>query len=56
MDEINDKNILYGGPPPSSIDDQSRSLGEIVLKQLAKQENQNQVMFVSINLCINLYR
>lgn len=47
MSEIEDKNILYGGPLPSSIDDKSQSLGEIVLKLLAKKENQNDLMFVS---------
>lgn len=50
MNEYQDKNILYGGPLPPLIDDESRSLGEIVLKQLANKENQNDViMFVSMH-------
>lgn len=47
MSAYEDKNILYGGPLPPLIDDKSRSLGEIVLKQLSNNENQNDVMFVS---------
>lgn len=48
MSKIEDQNIIYGGPLPPSIDDKSRSLGEILLKLLAKKEIQNDLMFVSI--------
>lgn len=41
----NEKNILYGGPPPPLIDDESKSLGEVILKRLAV--NGNDVIFVS---------
>lgn len=41
----NEKNILYGGPEPPLIDDESKSLGEVILKRLAV--NDNDVIFVS---------
>lgn len=40
-----DKNILYGGPEPPLIDDESKSFGEVILKKLATHGNN--VMFVS---------
>lgn len=49
MSQNDEKHILYGGPLPPPIDDKSRSLGEIVLKSLAKEETENHLMFVSIN-------
>lgn len=39
------KNILYGGPEPPIIDDESESFGEVILKKLATHGNN--VMFVS---------
>lgn len=44
MSGSNMENILYGGPEPPSIDNQSKSLGEIVLKKLA--DDVDDVMFV----------
>lgn len=46
MSDKNDKNILYGGPEPPLIDDESKSLGEVLLKKLTVSPND--VMFVSI--------
>lgn len=40
------KNILYGGPEPPLIDDESKSFGEVILKKLATHGNN--VMFVSV--------
>lgn len=45
MGDDNEKNILYGGPEPSLIDEESKSLGEVILKKLAI--NGNDVIFVS---------
>lgn len=39
------KNILYGGPEPPLIDDESKSFGEVILKKLSTHGNN--VMFVS---------
>lgn len=39
------KHILYGGPEPPLIDDESKSFGEVILKKLATHGNN--VMFVS---------
>lgn len=47
MGDDNDKNILYGGPEPPLIDEDSKSLGEVILKKL--NINGDSVMFVSIN-------
>lgn len=41
----NEKNILYGGPEPPLIDEESKSLGEVILKRLALDGGD--VMFVS---------
>lgn len=41
------KNILYGGPEPPIIDDESRSFGEVILKKLATHGKKT--MFVSIS-------
>lgn len=38
-------NILYGGPEPPIIDDQSKSFGEVILKRL--QSHNETVSFVS---------
>lgn len=46
MSDNNGENILYGGPEPPLIDEESKSLGEVILKKLAV--NGNDVMFVSI--------
>lgn len=42
----NEEHILYGGPDPPLIDEDSNSLGEVILKKLAV--NGNDAMFVSI--------
>lgn len=42
----NVENILYGGPDPPLIDEDSKSLGEVILKKLT--DNGNDAMFVSI--------
>lgn len=47
MGDDNEKNILYGGPDPPMIDNESKSLGEVILKKLAV--NGNEVIFVSKN-------
>lgn len=47
MGDDNDKNILYGGPEPPLIDDDSKSLGEVILKKL--NSNGDSVMFVSMD-------
>lgn len=39
-----EKNILYGGPEPPLIDNESKSLGEVILKKLAC--NGDDVVFV----------
>lgn len=44
MSDKNDKNILYGGPEPPLIDDESKSLGEVLLRKLTV--NPNDVMFI----------
>lgn len=46
MGDDNDKNILYGGPEPPLIDEDSKSLGEVILKKL--NINGDSVIFVSI--------
>lgn len=46
MGSTNEENILYGGPEPPLVDDESQSLGEVLLKKLTI--NPNDVMFVSI--------
>lgn len=46
MSDKNEENILYGGPEPPLIDDESQSLGEVLLKKL-QTINPNDVMFVS---------
>lgn len=46
MSDKNDENILYGGVEPPLIDDESKSLGEVLLKKLTVSSND--VMFVSI--------
>lgn len=45
MSVKNEENILYGGPEPPLIDDESKSLGEVLLKKLTI--NPDEVMFVS---------
>lgn len=45
MSDKNEENILYGGPDPPLIDDESQSLGEVLLKKLTI--NANDIMFVS---------
>lgn len=45
MSAKNGENILYGGPEPPLIDDESQSLGEVLLKKLTIHPND--VMFVS---------
>lgn len=45
MNAKNGENILYGGPEPPLIDDESQSLGEVLLKKLTIHPND--VMFVS---------
>lgn len=47
MGDDNEKNILYGGPDPPMIDNDAKSLGEVILKKLAV--NGNDVIFVSKN-------
>lgn len=47
MSDKNEENILYGGPEPPIIDDESQSLGEVLLKKLTI--NANDVMFVSMS-------
>lgn len=42
----NEEHILYGGPDPPLIDEDSNSLGEVILKKLTV--NGNDAMFVSI--------
>lgn len=44
MSDDNEKNILYGGPDPPMIDNESKSLGEVILKKLAV--NGNDVIFI----------
>lgn len=50
MSNKNEENILYGGPDPPLIDDESQSLGDVLLKKLTI--NPNDVMFVSITFVI----
>lgn len=45
MSNQNEENILYGGPSPSSIDNNFKSLGEMVLDKLTIRGND--LMYVS---------
>lgn len=42
-----EKNILYGGPDPPLIDEEAKSLGEVILKKL--RDDADDVMFVSVD-------
>lgn len=46
MSDQNKENILYGGPEPQLIDNDFRSLGELLLKKLSTRGDN--VMYVSM--------
>lgn len=54
MGDDNEKNILYGGPDPPLIDPEARSLGEVILKKLAV--NENDVIFVSKFISASIFK
>lgn len=53
MSDKNEENILYGGPEPPLIDEQSQSLGETLLRKLTIDPNN--VMFVSNQSAMKLF-
>lgn len=46
MSDQNKENVLYGGPEPQIIDENFKSLGELLLKKLSTRGDD--VMYVSI--------